>query len=202
MSGSTNARATLGSSEEGNGSSVSIAPTEMPVFEERAPNRPSWECLRKPRCWRQSTDRLVIEKNQEGFRANLSGNFRGLGRPRRGRSETADQFVDVWCHCSAGENAHYSSAVVKSLELSFSPCDLAVRVAADQGCIPDLLGDGSDFCGEMIAAPKAGGNTVEEQSRFGASFSNGCNSSIRRPFSSFRGRLVRTLHDPNYASGR
>ena len=139
-----------------------------------------------------------MEKNQKRFGTNLGGNFRGLGRSGRRRSEAADQLVDAWWHYSARENADNCCAVVKSFELTFSPCDLPVSVAANQGCIPYLLGDGSDFCGEVIAAPQASGNTVEEQSRFRTSFSDGCNSSIRRPFSGFRGRLVRTLHDPNY----
>ena len=49
----------------------------MFVFEERAPSRPTWECLRETRRRRQSTDRLVAEENEERFGANLSGD---LGR--------------------------------------------------------------------------------------------------------------------------
>jgi hypothetical protein len=55
---------------------------------------------------------------------------------------------------------------VKSLELPFGPRDLPVRVAADQGGIPDPLGDRSHLCGKVVAAPQPRGDAVEEQGSF------------------------------------
>ena len=134
----------------------------MLVFEECAPGRASGERLRKTRRWGQSTDVLIAEKNDEGLRSELSGDPGGLGRPRRGRRETADQLVDIWCHCLGGEDADYGCAVVKAIELPFRPRDLPMCVASNEGGIANLFGDRCHLCREVIAAPQPRGDAVEE----------------------------------------
>jgi len=170
--------------------------------DEPAPSGPSWQRLRKTGRGRQRAHSIVVEKDQERFGANLRSDARRFRRSRCRYGQAADQLMDAGRHRSVRENAHYSCAVVKALELPLRPCDLPVRVATDQRRIPDLLGDCSNFGREVIAAPQPRGNAVEEQGGFRAPFSNARNGGIRCPLSGFRGRLMRTLHDPNDGSDR